>query len=102
MSDVIKYSSNIGAAKMGFMLGATRVLAYLSDFGFARPTGLKLPGEVAGLIRGVRLLQNFDGLIHEGSRGFTRCMDSEQVYNPVPARSRASVSSAARQSPSLA
>ncbi len=51
VSDVIKFSSNIGAAKMGFMLGAERELAYLSDFGFARSTGLGLPGEVAGSMR---------------------------------------------------
>lgn len=51
LSDVIKYSSNIGAAKLGFMLGAERVLTYLSDFGFARSTGLGLPGEVAGRMR---------------------------------------------------
>ncbi len=51
VSDVIKYSSNIGAAKTGFMLGAERLLTYLSDFGFARSTGLNLPGEVAGHMR---------------------------------------------------
>ena len=51
VSEVIKYSSNIGAAKLGFILGADRVLTYLSDFGFARSTGLNLPGEVAGLMR---------------------------------------------------
>ncbi len=53
VSDVIKYSSNIGAAKLGFMLGPERVLTYLSDFGFARSTGLNLPGEVAGFMRKV-------------------------------------------------
>lgn len=51
VSEVIKYSSNIGAAKMGFLLGAERTLTYLSDFGFARSTGLNLPGEVAGVMR---------------------------------------------------
>ena len=51
VSDVIKYSSNVGAAKLAFLLGADRVLTTLSDFGFARVTGLKLPGEVAGVMR---------------------------------------------------
>lgn len=50
-SEVIKYSSNIGTAKIAMMLGAERTLRYLSDFGFARPTGLKIPGEVRGLMR---------------------------------------------------
>lgn len=51
VSDVIKFSSNIGVAKLGFMLGSERMLTYLSDFGFARTTGLGLPGEVSGRMR---------------------------------------------------
>ena len=51
VSDVIKFSSNIGVAKLGFMLGSERMLTYLSDFGFARSTGLGLPGEVSGRMR---------------------------------------------------
>lgn len=50
-TEVIKYSSNIGAAKFGFMLGAEKTLRYLRDFGFGRSTGLGLPGEVAGVMR---------------------------------------------------
>lgn len=51
VSDVIKFSSNIGTAKLAGMLGAERSITYLKNFGFARPTGLGLPGEVAGLMR---------------------------------------------------
>jgi cell division protein FtsI (penicillin-binding protein 3) len=51
VADVIKFSSNIGAAKMGFMLGPERLIGYLKNFGIARPEGLGLPGEVPGLIR---------------------------------------------------
>lgn len=51
VSEVIKFSSNIGTAKVAGMLGAERTLTYLKNFGFARPTGLGLPGEVAGLMR---------------------------------------------------
>ncbi len=51
VSEVIKYSSNIGAAKLGFKLGAERTLEYLKNFGFARSTGLGLPGDVAGQMR---------------------------------------------------
>ena len=50
-TEVIKYSSNIGAAKFGFMLGAEKTLGYLKDFGFGRSTGLGLPGEVSGVMR---------------------------------------------------
>lgn len=51
VTEVIKYSSNIGTAKLGFKLGAEKMLSYLSDFGFARSTGLRLPGEVRGQMR---------------------------------------------------
>jgi cell division protein FtsI (penicillin-binding protein 3) len=51
VTEVIKYSSNVGAAKLGFMLGAEKTLRYLSDFGFGRRTGLGLPGEVSGVMR---------------------------------------------------
>jgi cell division protein FtsI (penicillin-binding protein 3) len=51
VTDVIKFSSNIGTAKVGFMLGPVKMLEYLKDFGFGRGTGLGLPGEVAGALR---------------------------------------------------
>ncbi len=51
VTEIIKYSSNIGAAKLAFELGAERSLGYLSDFGFARSTGLGLPGETRGIMR---------------------------------------------------
>ena len=51
VTQVIKYSSNIGAAKLGFMLGADKTLQYLRDYGFGRSTGLGLPGEVSGTMR---------------------------------------------------
>lgn len=51
VTEVIKYSSNIGAAKLGFMLGADKTLHYLRDFGFGRSTGIGLPGEVSGTMR---------------------------------------------------
>ena len=50
-SEVIKYSSNIGAAKMAFNLGAKRTLNYLKDFGFSRPTKVGLTGEASGFMR---------------------------------------------------
>lgn len=51
VTEIIKYSSNIGTAKLAFKLGAERTLAYLTAFGFSRPTGLGLPGEVRGQMR---------------------------------------------------
>jgi len=48
VSEVIKVSSNIGAAKLAFELGPDRTIGYLKDFGFSRPTNLGLSGEARG------------------------------------------------------
>jgi cell division protein FtsI (penicillin-binding protein 3) len=50
VSDVIKHSSNIGAAKIGERLGSARFGKAISDFGFGRLSGIDLPGEVPGLL----------------------------------------------------
>jgi cell division protein FtsI (penicillin-binding protein 3) len=49
--DVLKYSSNIGAAKIGTKLGQEKLYSGLKNFGFGARTGVDLPGEVAGNIR---------------------------------------------------
>ncbi len=51
VTEIIKFSSNIGTAKIGFLLGPVKVFDYLKAFGFGRTTGLGLPGEVAGAMR---------------------------------------------------
>jgi cell division protein FtsI (penicillin-binding protein 3) len=51
LSDIIKHSSNIGAAKAGRKLGEKRYYSYLKDFGFGEKTGIGLPGESRGLLR---------------------------------------------------
>lgn len=51
VSDILKYSSNIGAAKIGFRLGDERLARYLRKFGFGERTGIDLPGESPGKIR---------------------------------------------------
>jgi cell division protein FtsI (penicillin-binding protein 3) len=51
-AQMIQKSSNIGAAKVGMALGEWRVFDYLKEFGFGDRTGIDLPGETAGLLRG--------------------------------------------------
>ncbi|MCC2640814.1 MAG: ftsI [Nitrospira sp.] len=53
-AQMIQKSSNIGAAKVGMALGEWRVFDYLKEFGFGDKTGVDLPGETAGLLRGPR------------------------------------------------
>ena len=47
---IIKYSSNIGAAKLGEKLGPERLYDYYRRFGFGKKTGIDLPGEGGGVL----------------------------------------------------
>jgi cell division protein FtsI (penicillin-binding protein 3) len=55
VADVLKKSSNIGAAKIALTMDEKTVERYLRAFGFGRPSGIELPGEEGGIL-------------HEGSR----------------------------------
>lgn len=50
LTQAIKYSSNIGAAKAGERLGKERLYRYIKDFGFGARTGIGLPGEASGSV----------------------------------------------------
>lgn len=51
VSEIIKYSSNIGSAKIGFKMGEEKMSSYLRNFGFGGRTGIDLPGESAGSLK---------------------------------------------------
>lgn len=51
VTDIIKYSSNIGSAKIGFKLGEERMVRYLRNFGFGERSGIDLPGEAPGILK---------------------------------------------------
>jgi cell division protein FtsI (penicillin-binding protein 3) len=51
VAEVLKYSSNIGAAKIGGRLGQERLYNYLRAFGFGSRSGIDLPGEASGYLR---------------------------------------------------
>lgn len=50
VADIIKKSSNIGAAKISLRLGEQKLYQYLQAFGIGRATGIELPGEESGLL----------------------------------------------------
>jgi cell division protein FtsI (penicillin-binding protein 3) len=50
-AEVIKYSSNIGAAKICSRLDAAVWHRYIRGFGFGEVTGIDVPGESGGLLR---------------------------------------------------
>jgi len=51
LSGVIRFSSNIGIAKLGERLTPDEQYSALRDFGFGTPTGIELPGESPGVLR---------------------------------------------------
>lgn len=51
VAEIIKYSSNVGSAKIGKMLERKDFYRYIKDFGFGQQSGIDLPGEVVGLLR---------------------------------------------------
>ena len=59
-AEVIQYSSNIGAAKVGERLGRERYHRYLRAFGFGGRTGIELPGETPGIVRPVQRWTHVD------------------------------------------
>lgn len=54
VAEVLKYSSNIGSAKIGVKLGDDRLHRYLTSFGFGQKTGIDLPGESGGSLRPIK------------------------------------------------
>jgi len=52
--EIMKVSSNIGAAKIAVKLGKERYHGYLSSFGFGSPTGIELKGEGSGILRSMK------------------------------------------------
>jgi cell division protein FtsI (penicillin-binding protein 3) len=51
VQQILTYSSNVGAIKIGQKLGKSLYYHYMSGFGFGTLTGLDLPGETPGLMR---------------------------------------------------
>lgn len=51
LHEVIKYSSNIGAAKIADRIGPEVLYETLRSFGFGEKTGIDSPGEAAGTLR---------------------------------------------------
>ena len=50
VSDILKYSSNIGADEIARLMGANSFAHWVNQFGFGKPTGVALPGEQRGVV----------------------------------------------------
>lgn len=51
VTDILKHSSDVGAIKIGMKLGDQAFYHYERAFGFGHTTGVRLPGESAGILR---------------------------------------------------
>ena len=51
VSEIVIYSSNIGMAKLGMLMGNEKMYRYLKQFNFGEKTGIELPGEISGIFR---------------------------------------------------
>ncbi|MDQ2712722.1 MAG: transpeptidase family protein [Acidobacteriota bacterium] len=57
MADVLAFSSNVGAIRIGMQVGNKNLYEYVRRFGFGRRTGLELPAEAPGLLRPLKRWQ---------------------------------------------
>ncbi|OGP03965.1 MAG: hypothetical protein A2Z91_06890 [Deltaproteobacteria bacterium GWA2_38_16] len=60
LADVLKYSSNIGAAKVALQLGKIPFHRKILEFGFGNKTGIDVPGEASGIIRPFKTWEKID------------------------------------------
>ncbi|NQU66811.1 MAG: penicillin-binding protein 2 [Candidatus Marinimicrobia bacterium] len=52
VSEILMHSSNIGMVKIATDIGSEFVFKYSTQFGFGEPTGIQLPHENGGILRG--------------------------------------------------
>jgi cell division protein FtsI/penicillin-binding protein 2 len=81
--DVLVHSSNVGAIKIGFKVGAERMERYIRRFGFGQSTGLGLAGESAGVVR--PLTQLNESSLASMSMGYEVSVTPMQMVTAVSA-----------------
>jgi cell division protein FtsI (penicillin-binding protein 3) len=57
MQDVLAFSSNVGAIRIGMQVGNKNLYDYVRRFGFGTRTGIELPAEAPGLLRPLKRWQ---------------------------------------------
>ena len=71
VSEIITFSSNIGAVKIGEKLGYKRYSEYLKKFGFGEKTGVDLYGEREGTIRSAKEARDIEKATSYFGQGMT-------------------------------
>ena len=70
-AEVIQFSSNIGAAKVGDRLGRERYGPWLRSFGFGQRSGVELPDESPGIMRNEKSWARIDLLTQSFGQGIS-------------------------------
>lgn len=60
VKEIMKFSSNIGSAKIGAKLGKQKLYDYIVSFGFGSTTGVELNGEGSGILRSMKSWSKLD------------------------------------------
>ncbi|SKA72366.1 cell division protein FtsI (penicillin-binding protein 3) [Paucidesulfovibrio gracilis DSM 16080] len=84
VNKVLRYSSNIGAAKIGEALGAQHYFDYLRHYGFGERSRLALPAESPGILRPVREWNEFDLAAASFGQGISvTALQMAQAFLPI-------------------
>ncbi|MCU0858822.1 MAG: penicillin-binding protein 2 [Pontiellaceae bacterium] len=83
VADIIKKSSNIGAAKIALQMGEKKLYESLRSFGFSSRTGIDLPGEDAGIVWGLARWSKLS--ITRIAMGHEVLVTSMQILNAISA-----------------
>jgi cell division protein FtsI (penicillin-binding protein 3) len=71
VDEIITYSSNIGAVKIGERIGYKRFTEYMKRFGFGEKTGIEIPGEIEGFVRPIEEAKEIDKATAYFGQGMT-------------------------------
>jgi cell division protein FtsI (penicillin-binding protein 3) len=83
VSEILSLSSNIGAAKIGFMLGDNVLSFVLRSFGFGQKTGVDLPGEATGILQSLPWSQHLLSNISFGHGVATTPLQIANAYAAI-------------------
>lgn len=83
VSEILAFSSNIGSAKIGFMLGEDSLSAVLRSFGFGQKTGVDLPGESIGILQSLPWSQHLLSNISFGHGVATTPLQIANAYAAI-------------------
>lgn len=78
--EIIEQSSNVGMGKIGLKAGNDLIYKWERDFGFGSRTGIDLPGETGGIVRGRRQMDGYSFRVMFGQEISTSALQLAMAY----------------------